>query len=280
VIRLLVLSALLAAQSAGDLLGAQSSRPTYRSIAVDARLAGDAKLAVGDLVELRLAPEAQPETVRVAAITQRNNDPAEVARRDYRIRLHIDHLQELVRYGDRVDRFAVATRGEEATVRASKAINDAAFGFSAYRSKEISVETSKTFEVVRRFHRAIGVITTVASAVFLLCIMLLKVDQRRREVAAMRLMGISRASVIRSVMLEAALVALLGSGLGVGIGMAIARIVNIHYQGVYQTPLTFALVTPGTLVFSVVLSVVLGLAAGALAAIRLARSAPLALLGR
>ena len=42
-----------------------------------------------------------------------------------------------------------------------------------------------------RFHRAIGVITIVASAIFLLCIMLLKVDERRRDVAALRLMGIS-----------------------------------------------------------------------------------------
>ena len=77
-------------------------------------------------------------------------------------------------------------------------INDAAFGFQAYRSRDIAVETSRTFLVVSRFHRAIGVITIIASAVFLLCIMLLKVDERRRDVAALRLMGIS-AAVDRSV---------------------------------------------------------------------------------
>ena len=43
------------------------------------------------------------------------------------------------------------------------AINGAAFGFRAYPSREIVVETSKMFQVVSRFQRAIGVITIVAS---------------------------------------------------------------------------------------------------------------------
>ena len=86
-------------------------------------------------------------------------------------------------------------------------INHVAFGFRAYRSRDIAVETSRTFQVVSRFHRAIGVITIVASSVFLLCIMVLKVEERRRDIAALRLMGISRWSVVQSIIIEAALVA-------------------------------------------------------------------------
>ena len=121
--------------------------------------------------------------------------------------MHLDELQHLIGYGDRVDRFAVATRGNAAADSAVRAINAAAFGFHAYRSRDIAVETSRDFLVVSRFHRAIGVITIVASAIFLLCIMLLKVDERRRDVAALRLMGISRRSIMLTVMVEAALVA-------------------------------------------------------------------------
>ena len=80
--------------------------------------------------------------------------------------------------------------------------------------------------------------------------------------AALRLMGFSRASVLKSVMIESTLVALLGSMLGVVIGAGMTVIVNRHYQAVYRTPLIFALLTPSTVVFSVVLSVVLGLVAG------------------
>ena len=131
-----------------------------------------------------------------------------------------------------------------------------------------------------RFHRAIGVITIVASAIFLLCIMLLKVDERRRDVAAMRLMGISRATVIRTVMLESSFVALLGSVFGVGLGFVVSAFVNAHYQAVYRTPLRFAIITTGTVTYSVLLSLVLGIGAGALAARRLARTPPLTLFGR
>jgi putative ABC transport system permease protein len=49
---------------------------------------------------------------------------------------------------------------------------------------------------------------------------------------------------------------------------------------VYRTPLTFALVTPGIVAFSVALSLGLGVAAGLAAATRLVRTPPLALFGR
>jgi len=205
---------------------------------------------------------------------------SEVARAEYRVRLHLDQLQSLAGYENRVDRFAVATRGADGTARTIERVNDVAFGFRAHRSRDIAVETSRTFQVVSRFHRAIGVITIVASAIFLLCILLLKVEERRRDVAALRLMGVSRASVLRSVVLEAALVALLGSALGSVVGWLGTLAINWHYRGVYRTPLAFALVTPGIVAFAVALSLVLGIGAGIAAALRLVRTPPLALFGR
>jgi putative ABC transport system permease protein len=110
--------------------------------------------------------------------------------------------------------------------------------------------------------------------------MLLKVDERRRDVAALRLMGVSRASVVRSVVIESALVAILGSALGVGIGAFASWFVNTHYQAVYRTPLVFSLVTPDIVTLAVGLSLVLGIGAGVLASMRLVRVPPLTLFGR
>ena len=252
-----------------------------RTIAIDERLAADAGLRVGELVVLAAEPgRASGDTVRISAIVRRRADPSEVARSEYRIRMHLGQLQRIIGYGDRVDRYAIASTGGVAADSALQRINAEAFGFHAYPSHEIAVETSKTFVVVSRFHRAIGMITIVASATFLLCIMLLKVDERRRDVAAMRLMGISRATVVRTVMLESSFVALLGSLFGVGLGFVTSAFVNAHYQGVYRTPLRFAIITPGTVTYSVLLSLVLGIGAGALAARRLARTPPLTLFGR
>ena len=252
-----------------------------RTIAIDERLAADAKLSVGDKVILSATPESpRGDTVVVAAIVKRGNDPAEVARSEFRIRLHLDHLQSLAGYGDRVDRFALATRGDASTEKAIDVINSAAFGFQAHRSKDIAVATSKTFQVVSRFHKAIGVITIVASAIFLLCIMLLKVEERRRDVAALRLMGISRRTVMRTVVIEAALLALVGSALGVGVGWLGSQFVNWYYRGVYRTPLAFSIITPSIVTLAVVLSLVLGITAGVLASLRLVRTPPLVLFGR
>ncbi len=256
------------------------ARRPVRTIAVDERLATDAGLRLGDRVVLAATPGGEGDTTIVAAITRRTADPSEIARGEYRLRLHVDELQSLATYGDRVDRFAVATRGAAATDSTLRAIDRAAFGFQAYRSSDIAVETSQTFLVVSRFHRAIGVITIVASAIFLLCIMLLKVEERRRDVAALRLMGISARSIVASVVLEATLVAALGSALGVGLGRLSSAIVNWHYRGVYRTPLTFSLVTPGIVALAVLLSLALGIAAGFLAARRLVSVPPLALFGR
>ena len=252
-----------------------------RTIAIDERLAEDGRISIGDRVVLSAAPNAKSgDTAIVSAIIRRGSDPAEIARSEYRIRMHLDQLQALASYGDRVDRFAVATRGPAATETALARINASAFGFEAHRSRDIAVETSKTFQVVSRFHKAIGFIAIVASAIFLLCIMLLKVEERRRDVAALRLMGISRHTVVLTVVAEAALLSLVGSALGIGLGWVASQFINWYYQGVYRTPLYFSLITTPIITLAVVLSLVLGIGAGLLASLRLARTPPISLFGR
>jgi putative ABC transport system permease protein len=257
-----------------------SAQASMRTIAIDERLATDAGLHVGDRVSISATPGIAGDSATISAIIRRRADPAEIARGEYRVRLHLTQLQSLLGYGDRVDRFAVATRSPAATSGAIARINDAAFGFRAHRSADIAIETSKTFAVVSRFHRAIGVITVVASAIFLLCIMLRKVEERRRDVAALRLMGISAGTVVKSVVVEAAAVAVLGSLAGVGVGAAASWFVNRHYQAVYRTPLQFSLITPDIVLFAILLALGLGIIAGWLAARRLVRTPVLALFGR
>ena len=278
---------LLAAQGLPVSSGPQAQQPAQsppaesvestrvRTIAIDERLAEEAGLGIGDLVTVTTVAGTPGDTVRIAAITRRGADPSDISRGEFKVRLHLDHLQQLTGAGDRVGRFAVLA-ADSAVPR----INAMAFGFQAHRAADVAVETSTTFRVVNRFHRAIGVITIVASAIFLLCITLLKVDERRRDVGALRLLGISRRTVVWSVVLEASLVALVGSAMGALLGWGASALVNHYYQALYSTPLRFTLVTPGIIVFAVVLSLVLGIGAGLLAAQRLVRRTPLELVGR
>lgn len=250
------------------------------TIALDERLRADAGIAIGDTVTIAPTPDAPGRRMIVAAFTRRTADPSEVARAEYKARLHLTTLQGLLTYGDRVDRFAVVTRDSAATDRAVAAVNARAFGFRAHRSRDIAVETGRTFAVINRFHRAIGVITILASAIFLLCIMLLRVEERRREIATLRLIGLSRRTVMRAIVVEATAIALLGAVLGTALGWATSQVVNRYYQGLYRTPLVFSLVTPDVVALAVALSAVLGIAAGWLAARRLVGRPPLTLLGR
>lgn len=252
---------------------------SIRTIAIDERLVADKGIRLGDTIEVAAAPGAAGTRVVVGAIVRRNADPSEVARAEYRVRLHLDQLQALTQGGDKVDRFAVAVR-PGMQEQAIAAINARSFGFRAHASQDVAAQTSRTFAVVSRFNRAIGVITIVASAIFLLCIMLLKVEERRRDVAALRLLGISRRTVTGAVVLEASCIALFGSAAGVAFGYVCSAIINWHYRGVYRTPLAFSIVTPGTVAFSVALSLVLGIGAGIVAARRLTAVPPLSLFGR
>ncbi len=282
----------------GALLLLQTQQNQPRTVAIDESFAARANLKVGDRVTVSSRPGADdfavmtatrtgyapiaaaPETVLIAAIVRRGADPSEVARGDFLLRMHLDQLQQVSGYGDRVDRFAIATKPSANIGQTVNRINHVAFGFRAYRSRDIAVETSRTFQVVSRFHRAIGVITIVASSVFLLCIIVLKVEERRRDIAALRLMGISRWSVVQSIIIEAALVAVLGSVLGVALGWAASLFVNWHYQALYRTPLAFSMVTPPIVALAVSLSLLLGIGAGILASLRLVRTPPLVLFGR
>src|SRR3954469_11556016 len=101
--------ALLAAAFVQAIDTAPPHRPP-RSIAIDERLAADAGVKLGDRLVLSSTPGGPGDSVVVAALVKRQADPSEVARGEYRVRMHLDQLQTLIGYGDRVDRFAVAAQ--------------------------------------------------------------------------------------------------------------------------------------------------------------------------
>jgi putative ABC transport system permease protein len=249
-------------------------------VAVERRLADTLGLRVGDTLRLGLAADSLATRAVVAAVYDPAADPSSIVRRDFQMRLHLPDLAALLGAPDRVDRISVALRpGADAGAVAAR-LNRVAFGFRAYESGRLAAESSQTFLVVNRFHRAIAVITTVASAVFLLCIMLLKVEERRLDAAVMRFVGVRRRTILLALVLEAALIAAAGSLLGIGIAWAASATTNWYYQRLFETRLVFATLTPGVVLFGVGLSVALGIGAGTLAALRLVRTRPMVLWGR
>ena len=251
--------------------------PAQSGVAIERRLAERMALRVGDTVTLTPDPTKPRTGYTIEAIYEPRPDPATALRGEYRVRFHLPDLARLLGEPDKVDRFGVAAAPGISADSLAFRINQLAFGFRAYPSATIASESSKTFVVVSRFHRAIGFISIMASTVFLLAIMLLKVEERRLDAAVLRMIGISRATVFKAFVLEACLLALVGSAVGTGLAMVATNITNWAYQRRFETSLIFAQLTPGIVAFGVGLSIALGIGAGALAAVRLIRTNPLAL---
>ncbi len=276
---LLVCVLLLTLQSA---LPAQTRAPVSEvpELAIERRLAQSLSLQVGDTLRIRTAPDSTGRLMRVAAIYEPRPDPAEIARPERHVRLHLPDLAALLGTPDRVDRMGVALQPGVDPDSAAASLNRTAFGYRAYTSRAIAAESSRTFLVVSRFHRAIAVITIVASAVFLLCIMLLKVEERRADAAVMRFVGVRRRTIFGALLLEAALIAVAGSALGIGFAYAAGVATNAYYQRFFSTQLIFSLITPDIVLFGVALSLTLGIVAGAIASWRLTHTRPMVLWGR
>jgi putative ABC transport system permease protein len=249
-------------------------------VAIERQLAGELGLSVGDTVRLGPTADSLGRLVAIAAIYEPRPDPAEIAKRERHLRMHLPDLANLLGAPDRVDRLSIGLGPGVSPDSAAGILNRNAFGYRAYSSQAIAAESSQTFQVVSRFHGAIAVITIVASAVFLLCIMLLKVEERRLDAAVMRFVGVRRRTIFGALLLEAALVAALGSLLGTGLAYLAGAATNAYYRRFFDTVLTFSLITPRIVLFSVALSLTLGVVAGAIAAGRLVRTRPLVLWGR
>lgn len=249
-------------------------------VAVERQLAQELGLSLGDTVHLGTAIDSLPLRVTIEAVYEPRPDPAEIAKGQRHLRMHLPDLATLLGVPDRVDRLSIGLRPGISTDSAVAALARSAYGYQVYSSLAIASESSQTFTVVSRFHRAIAVITIVASAVFLLCIMMLKVEERRLDAAVMRFVGVRRRTVFGALLLEAMLIAILGSLVGSGLAYLAGAATNAYYRRFFDTVLTFSYITPRIVIFSMALSVLLGIAAGAVAAWRLVHTRPLILWGR
>ncbi|HEY4101370.1 MAG TPA: ABC transporter permease [Gemmatimonadales bacterium] len=282
---------LQAAQLSIQLIGAAAgqSPPTQRpapprtpplSIAIERRFAIAAHLRVGDTLSLSLPGAVRNSPAIVSAVYEPAPDPSTIMRRDFHVHFHLAELAALLGEPDRVDRIGVVLHAGTDPAHVAAELNHTAFGYDLFPSAQIAAQSSTTFVVVSSFHRAIALISILASTVFLLCLMMLKIEARRRDVAVLRFIGISRRTVFLSLQLEATVVALTGSLLGAMIAAVASAIINAYYRRAFDTALIFSELTPGTIFLAVGLAIALGLIVGAITAWRLVRLPPLELWSR
>jgi putative ABC transport system permease protein len=239
------------------------------SVSLSERAARALGVHQGDLLELAAQPTGPWQLARVAQVYRPVRYPTEVGRTAIDLRLHLPDLQTLLGRGDQVESIIVRLRNPPDAPAVVARLNAAGLGFRAYTSADLAAQSSSTFEVIRRFHRAIGLVTILASSVFLIAIMTLKGEEMRKPVGAMGLMGISSRTIAATIVIIAMGVALLGSLFGIGLSYVLSLAINVYYRRIFETDLVFSRITLPLLATAVSLSLALGIGAGALMAWRL-----------
>jgi putative ABC transport system permease protein len=228
-------------------------------------------IAVSDTVWIS-GLDAGERAFVVAGTYRRPADPATATLRDNRAILHLPDLQDLLGVGDRVDRFSVRLRPAVERAPVIAEIDRLAFGAEAFPTEAVAEATSETFRVISRFHRALAGITITGAAVFLLCLVVLKLEERRLESASMRDVGISRRTLFLWMFGETLVMAAVGTAIGIGVGWAGSGLINAYFRGVYDTSLAFARVTPQLALLAGAIGLATGMGVGVLAGLQLVRT--------
>ena len=257
------------------------SHADYPEILINERLAGRLSLAPNDLVELAPGGDMRnARTFRVGQVYREKADPYLVPLRRNMIKMHLADLETLIDRTDQLDLISVRVKKGASAKRVAARVNDEALGFMAVSAEELAARNSTTFEVVSRFHKAIAFITMVAGAIFIFALVVMRVEDQRKQFAILTVTGISRKTILKSLVLESVFFAFVASWIGALLGIAAARAVNLYYQNFYQTSLIFAEVTFSILLQAASVSFLLGMIAGTFSWFRIRRLEVLQELGR
>lgn len=270
------LLALAAALVAAATSLAAAARPP--DILVSRQLLARAHLSIGDVVTLASdASGTRSRQFRVAGVYEPTPDPMKFNVERIEARLHLDDLLGLT-----------ADPADPSSADAVSSINvglpnpDDPSGRRTF-TRSLSSQTpfvgavstrdsqNSTFVVIDRFHTAIAAVTVIGSTAFLLALMVIRAEERKETVGVLRLIGISRKTIMTEVIVEGLLVAMAGAAVGVLIAAAAQHAVNRFFQARYDTTLVFMRVSAAIAMRSIAVAVPVGVVAGAVASWTLLR---------
>jgi putative ABC transport system permease protein len=273
--------------AAAAVLAAQASDHNTRppAILITRQLAARARLAVGDVVTLAADPEGvRRAQFRITGIYEPTPDPMRFTAPRIEARMHLPDLIDLA--ADPADPGSRESI-DSLNVRLADPNDARAFGSElAARAPGVVARSTRSpreedpFKVLERFHVAISAVTMVAGTAFLLALMVIRAEERRETVGILRLVGISRRTLLLSVAIEGVLIAALGAVFGVLLALITEGLVNRIFQARYDTALVFVRVTPSIALRAIVVAAPLGVLAGLGASWTLLRRNILSIIGR
>jgi len=265
--------------------GAAAASPdSATDVLVSRQLAARAHLAVGDWITLAADPAgARTGRFRIAGIYEPTPDPMKFNVERLEVRLHLDDLMRVAvdpadpSSADSASAINVRLDNPSAGDAFQRALTSRAPFVYASRA---GGSESATFVVIDRFHTAIAIVTVIGSTAFLLALMVIRAEERKETVGVLRLIGISRKTILAEVVVEGLVVAVAGAAFGVLFAALAQSGVNRFFQARYDTTLVFMRVTPAIALRSILVALPVGVAAGAFASWMLLRRGLTALVRR
>ena len=276
---------LLCLVALGTSLGAAAdeARP---GVLISRQLAEARHLAPGSTIHLSNASSgerARPFVVQ--GIYEPTPNPMEISESKFKVRLHLPDFARLITDPknlvplETVDQVNLALRDPAQASAAATRLMTEAPGLVA-RPVRLAVGGAGTFVVIERFHLAIAVVTIIASALFLLALSVMLVDERRDTVGVLRLIGLTSRRVLGQVFLEGLIVAAGGSLFGLALAAGSQALINQYFQWHYNTALVFVRVTPAVALLCLAIAIPLGVIASGIASWALLRRQLMALARR
>jgi lipoprotein-releasing system permease protein len=245
------------------------------SIALGAGIAEDLGLTIGDTVHAA-APGGRPLDLRVVAIFEAEIPPIDKTRGYTTLRT----AQTLLGRPDIINRIEIRLRDSDNAVRVNDAL-ERMFGYDGESWQESNANFLAIFamqDMVVSF--VIGAILLVGGF-GILAIQIMIVLQKQRDIAILRSVGLRRADILRIVLLQGVLIALVGGALGDALGKA-----AIHYlgqlpvkaEGLVKSDTFLCRESPSFYVWGVVFALVVGVVASLIPAYRGSRVEPVEVL--
>lgn len=246
------------------------SGPRSDEVVVNAALAGRHGLDLGGTLLLAASPTDPPRALRVVGIFESPFTGTGLLGGLGIALLPLSELQVLVDADDRdaATRIAIrlddAVRGDADATAALVARLEAEHpGHDALTKADEIADAEARAAVTTGFYTAVAYVSLVVSALFVASVMVMEVQERRRDLGVLRAIGWSRWSVFRSVAAEALLLVACGTLVGVALGWAGSEALSAYFQRGYGLDVDF---TSFTLLLALA-SAAQSLAVGVLAAL-------------
>jgi putative ABC transport system permease protein len=188
-------------------------------------------------------------------------------------------MQDLARLraDDRVSALAVKIAKDTEVEAAAERLRAIQPGLEVVSIAEVVHRFRERLVYFRQLSYILGTISLFVTVLLVSTLMTITVNERLGEIATLRAIGVSRRSIVGGVMLEGALLTLLGGGLGAALGVVTARYLDRILTSFPGLPaaISFFVPDPSNLAIAASVLVLTGVLAGVYPALAAAR-APIA----